>query len=64
MTDPDTERYYPLFTYQAFDLRSVIANFKAQGNSLEKIIIKAKVGENTNDLERATEKTYSIEYNF
>ena len=64
VTDPDTERFYPLFTYQAFNLRDVIANFKAQGNSLEKIVIKAKIGENTNDLERATEKTYSIEYNY
>lgn len=64
VTDPDTRRYYSLFTYQAFDLRNVIANFKALGNKLEKIVIKGMTSERSNDLEQAIEETYSFDYKF
>ena len=64
VTDPDTERYYALYVYQAFDLRYVIANFKAQGNTLKKIVVKGMKSESTNNLEQATEETYSFDYNF
>ena len=64
VTDPDTERYYALYVYQAFDLRYVIANFKAQGNSLKKIVVKGMISEGSNDLEDAKEETYSFDYKF
>lgn len=62
--DPDTDRNFALYAYQAFDLRYVIANFKAQGNSLKKIVVKGMISEGSNDLEDAKEETYSFDYKF
>lgn len=64
VSDPDTERNFALYAYQAFDLRYVIANFKAQGNSLKKIVVKGMISEGSNDLEDAKEETYSFDYKF
>lgn len=64
VTDPDTGRGFAMFNYQAFDLRYIVSDFKAMGNTLKKITIKAMTSEDGCDLSYAKEETYTFDYNF
>jgi len=64
VSDPELPRNYPMYTHQAFDLSSLIANFKALGNNLKTITIKSKVNSGSSDMNMAIEETYTIEYKY
>lgn len=64
VTDVEKERSLARFTFQAFDLSSLISYFKAQGNTLKKITVKGLTSDASSDLADAKEETYTFDYNF
>ena len=57
--DPTLDRYKYYYDYQAFNIKNVIADFKAKNGDIKKIRVWASVNRNSYD---PTEGTTKLEY--
>lgn len=64
VTDPDLPRSQTYYTFQAFNIRSLVNTFKAGSRSFDHIILKAMVNTNNTEMNNAREETFTIDYKF
>lgn len=61
-TETDVARDYYTYSNYAYDLTRVISEFKMKGNTLKKVLVKAKVNNVNNRLDGASEAEVEIDY--
>ncbi len=64
VTDPELPRSQIYYTFQAFNIRSLVNTFKAGSRSFDHIMLKAMVNTNSTEIQNAREETFTIDYKF